>query len=75
MMGNVLVSFVRMMPPRTAMVEGGRKTVVCSCRGMGREASGFHDELLLGRERVVVTNERRTKKNGVILYIVRSKKR
>lgn len=41
-MGSGLVSFVGMMPPRTKMVEGARKTVVCSCRGRGRGARGVH---------------------------------
>jgi len=43
MMGIGPVLLVGMIPPSTLIVLGGRKTVVCSCRGWGRGARVVHD--------------------------------
>lgn len=61
MMGRVLLEIIGMIPPRTARVEGGRKTVVCSCRGMGIGASEVHDGDLVGWERAVMRSEKATR--------------
>jgi hypothetical protein len=54
-MGNGVLEFEGMIPPRTAMVSGARKTVVCSCRGRGMGARECHDPDSVGWEKVVVS--------------------
>jgi hypothetical protein len=58
-MGNMVLEFEGMMPPRTAMVSGARKTVVCSCRGTGMGARECHSLDSVGWEKVVVSRAKR----------------
>jgi hypothetical protein len=58
-MGNVVLEFEGMMPPRTAMMSGARNTVVCSCRGRGMEARECHGLDSVGWEMVVVRRVKR----------------
>ena len=59
MIGNVVLKFEGMMPPRTARVSGARKTVVCSCRGRGMLARECHGLDSVGWEKVVVMRVKR----------------
>lgn len=59
------MELLRITPPRTASVVGGRKTVVCSWRGRGIGASGVHGGWWVGWEKVsgmIVKDVRRSRK-------------